>query len=36
MATIVGEGEYRYEVVEDWARLPPGWSFKEVGSVGVD
>jgi hypothetical protein len=23
-------------VVEDWAKLPPGWSFKEVGSVGAD
>ena len=36
MATIVGTGEYTYEVVENWAKLPPGWSFKEIGSVGVD
>ena len=36
MATIVGSGEYRYRIVEDWARLPDGWSFKEVGAVGVD
>ena len=36
MAIIVGSGEYRYRIVEDWARLPEGWSFKEVGAVGVD
>ena len=36
MAIIVGSGEYRYRIVEDWARLPDGWSFKEVGAVGVD
>ena len=36
MATIVGSGEYRYRIVEDWAKLPDGWSFKEVGAVGVD
>ncbi len=34
--TIVGAGDYRYEVVEDWARLPEGWFFKEIGAVGVD
>src|ERR1700688_3798014 len=36
MAIIVGTGEYRYRIVEDWAQLPDGWSFKEVGAVGVD
>jgi outer membrane protein assembly factor BamB len=36
MPTIVGSGAYTYEVVEDWAKLPPGWSFKEIGSVGTD
>jgi len=36
MTTIVGSGEYQYEVVEDWAKLPPGWTFKEIGSIGVD
>jgi NHL repeat len=36
MATIVGSGEYTYVPVEDWAKLPPGWSFKEIGGVGVD
>src|ERR1700751_4306106 len=32
----VGRGELFYEPVVDWAKLPPGWSFKEIGSVGVD
>jgi hypothetical protein len=35
MATV-GNGAYTYEPVEDWAKLPPGWSFKEIGGVGVD
>jgi hypothetical protein len=33
---IVGEGRFKYRVNADWARLPDGWSFKEVGGVGVD
>ena len=33
---IVGSGDYRYEVNADWAKPPDGWSFKEVGGVGVD
>ena len=33
---IVGNGDYRYRVIADWAKLPEGWSFKEVGGVGVD
>jgi len=32
----VGDGAYVYEPVENWAKLPPGWSFKEIGGVGVD
>src|ERR1700736_6169595 len=36
MATIVETGDYKYRIVEDWAKLPDGWSFKEVGAVGVD
>ena len=35
MATV-GNGDFVYEPVVDWAKLPPGWSFKEIGSVGVD
>ena len=33
MATILGTGEHRYEVVEDWAKLPEGWEFKDVAAV---
>src|SRR6202521_1348174 len=36
MAIIVGTGEFKYRIVEDWAKMPDGWSFKEVGAVGVD
>ena len=36
MTKIVGSGEYRYECVENWGRLPAGWSFKEIGAVGTD
>ena len=32
MSIIVGTGEYRYRIVEDWAKLPDGWSFKEVAA----
>jgi DNA-binding beta-propeller fold protein YncE len=35
MVTL-GSGDYLYEPVEDWAKLPPGWDFKEVGGVGTD
>lgn len=35
MVTL-GTDKYIYEVVENWAKLPDGWSFKEVASVGVD
>jgi len=34
--TVVGSGDYTYEPVENWAKLPPAWSFKEIGGVGVD
>ena len=33
---IVGGGQFKYRVNAGWARLPDGWSFKEVGGVGVD
>ncbi len=36
MAIIVGEGEYRYEVIENWGTLPDGWHYGEVAAVGVD
>ena len=36
MTTIVGSGDYTYECVEGWAKLPPGWGFKEIGAVGTE
>jgi hypothetical protein len=33
---IVGGGEYTYSIEADWAKLPPGWSFKDVAAVAVD
>jgi len=36
MAEIVGTGDYKYRIIEDWAKLPDGWSFKEVAAVGID
>jgi DNA-binding beta-propeller fold protein YncE len=36
MDVILGSGAYRYRVVENWAKLPGGWDFKEIGAVGVD
>ena len=36
MSVVLGSGEHRYRVVENWAKLPDGWSFKDVAAVGVD
>ena len=37
MAVILGSGAYRYEVVDNWAKLPPGREFNaDVAAVGVD
>ena len=36
MSTILGSGEHRYRVVENWAKLPDGWSLSDVASVAVD
>lgn len=33
---IIGTGAFKYAVVEGWAKLPDGWTFKEVAAVGVD
>jgi hypothetical protein len=35
-AKVLGHGAHRYEVIEDWGTLPPGWSYGEVAAVGVD
>jgi DNA-binding beta-propeller fold protein YncE len=36
MATIVGKGEFTYEVVMEWAKLDKEWSFPEASDVAVD
>src|SRR5438477_12592381 len=36
MPTILGSGEHRYRVVENWARLPDGWNLTDVAAVAVD
>ncbi len=36
MTTIIGDGAYRYQVIENWGRLPPGFRWQEVAAVGVD
>ena len=36
MTKVLGSGNHRYRVVEDWAKLPDGWEFKDVGAVAVD
>ena len=33
---ILGEGDYRYELVEDWAKLPEGWVFSMVSDAAID
>ncbi len=33
---LVGDGEYRYEAISDWAKLPPGWSLGWIPGVAVD
>ena len=36
MPTILGSGEHRYRVVENWAKLPAEWNLTDVASVAVD
>ena len=36
MTAILGSGEHRYRVVENWAKLPEGWELKDVAAVAVD
>jgi DNA-binding beta-propeller fold protein YncE len=36
MAAILGTGEHRYRVVENWGKLPDGWQLTDVASVAVD
>jgi outer membrane protein assembly factor BamB len=36
MSVILGSGEYRYEAVEGFGKLPEDWTFHEVAAVAVD
>lgn len=36
MSIKMGSGRFTYEVQPDWAKLPAGWSFREVVDVAVD
>ena len=36
MSIRVGDGDYQYDLVENWAKLPDGWVFKQVAAVVVD
>lgn len=36
MAVIAGEAPWRYEFIENWAKLPRGADFHEVAAVAVD
>ena len=36
MPVILGSGEHRYRVVENWAKLPEGWNLTDVAAVAVD
>ena len=31
-----GDGNHRYELVDGWAKLPEGWSFKDVAGLSID
>ena len=36
MSVVLGSGEHRYRVVENWAKLPDGWNLTDVAAVAVD
>lgn len=31
-----GTGDLQYELVPDWARVPAGWSFVDIGGIAID
>lgn len=33
---VFGSGDHKYELIEDWAKLPEGWTFGDVGGLAVD
>ena len=36
MTTIIGQGNFKYQVAEGWGKLPAGWKFGDVAAVGID
>jgi DNA-binding beta-propeller fold protein YncE len=36
MSVVLGSGEYEYEEIRDWAKLPDGWYLDDVAAVAVD
>ena len=36
MPEVYGKGDFRYNFVENWAKLPDGMSFKECPGVAID
>ena len=36
MAVIQGQGEYRYEIANDWAQVPAGMEWREVAAIAID
>ncbi len=33
---IYGSGDFTYELVDRWAKLPEGWSFRDIGGIATD
>ena len=33
MPVEMGQGDHKYRVIENWAKLPTGWEFMDVGAV---
>ena len=36
LPVILGKGKYRYQVVENWGELPPGYTYGDTAAVCVD
>ena len=36
LSVLLGQGEFKYRVIEDWAKLPDEWSFMDVAGVAVN
>ena len=32
----LGEGDYKYELVDGWPKLPEGWVFSMVSDAAID